>query len=112
MLAPASCEIDLGVWNDDGDIAGATADGCGGLRGFWFHAPGTVAECGHRFGAGALLACQIVRETGGTMFDGLSFDKLSVYTVLDKVADCRPMTLTLIREDFSVWFKRARLDGC
>ncbi|MDA0184473.1 hypothetical protein OJ997_29485, partial [Solirubrobacter phytolaccae] len=110
--APASCKIELGVWNEDGDIAGATAEGCGGLRGFWYHAPGTVTECGHKFGAGALLDCQKVRETGGTMFDGLVFDKLSVYTALDKVADCRPMTLTLIREDFSVWFKRARLEGC
>ena len=37
-----------------------------------------MTECGYRFGAGALLDCEIVRETGGTMFDGLSFDKLSV----------------------------------
>lgn len=112
VLAPASCKIELGLWNDAGDIAGATADGCGGLRGFWYRAPGTVTECGHRFGAGALLDCQKVRETGGTMFDGLVFDKLSVYTALEQPADCRPMTLTLIREDFSVWFYRAKLEGC
>lgn len=110
--APDSCKIELGVWNEAGDIAGATAENCGGLRGFWYHAPGKVEECGHRFGGGVVLDCQIVRETGGTMFDGLVFDKLSVYTALDKVADCRPMTLTLIREDYSVWFKRARLEGC
>ncbi len=101
------------MWNEAGDIAGATAEGCGGLRGFWYHAPGTVAECGHRFGGGALLTCEIVRETGGTMFGAGSPSTSSpVYTALDKVADCRPMTLTLIREDFSVWFKRARLENC
>lgn len=112
VLAPASCKIALGLWNDAGDIAGATAEGCGGLRGFWYRAPGTVTECGHRFGMGALLGCEIVRQTGGTMFDGLSFDKLSVYTALDEPADCRPMTLTMIREDFSVWYYRGKLDGC
>lgn len=112
VLAPASCKIALGLWNDEGDIAGATAEGCGGLRGFWFRAPGTVTECGHRFGAGALLGCEKVRQTGGTMFDGLRFDTLSVYTALDAPADCRPMTLTLIREDYSVWYYRAKLEGC
>lgn len=110
--APANCKIALGVWDEAGEIAGATAEGCGGLRGFWYHAPGKVTECGHRFGAGALLNCQIVRETGGTMFDGLSFDKLSVYTALEAAANCNPMTLALIREDHSVIYARAKLDDC
>ena len=98
-------------WDDTGFYAGARTKGCGAIQGFWYHAPGTVSDCGYRTGTSALLPCQKVGETGGTMFAATTQD-LDVIVETEKAADCRPMTLALIKADNSVWSFRAKLEGC
>ena len=42
LLPAGDCEIEMDVFEDDPRVAGAVAEGCGVIQGFWFHAPGTV----------------------------------------------------------------------
>ncbi|MBE2315402.1 hypothetical protein DVA67_005415 [Solirubrobacter sp. CPCC 204708] len=109
--APAGCRIDLGVWDDEGFVPGAMTQGCGAIQGFWFRAPGTVQRCVYRLGEGADLACQKVRQTGGTMFD-ITAEDLRVGVELTQAVRCEPMTLALIKDNHQTWFFRGTLNGC
>ena len=114
VAAPAGCQIVIGVWDQNLRQPGAQADGCGTLKGFWFHPAGTPNDCGYAFGDDEETQdCTLTGLTGWRTFPtltGLTPLKVVVPTAAD--ADCRPMTLALLKEDGSVWFKRAKLGGC
>ena len=48
------------------------------------------------------MPCQKVGETGGTMFAATTQDLDVIVETGGKAADCRPMTLALIKGDNSV----------
>jgi hypothetical protein len=114
IAAPESCEIAIGVWDNDLQLPGAQADGCGVLKGFWFHPAGTPSECGYAFADDEeTTACAVNGLTGGQVFPaltGLTPLKVVVPTTAD--IDCRLMTLALLKEDGKVWFKRQKMGGC
>ena len=112
LLPAGDCDLRMGLLNEDPTVAFAVAQGCGVIQGFWLHVPGTAEDCGYQLGAeGAATQCEIVRETGGTMFAKTT---LPLITVVPMTApgDCRPMTLAVINGDNTVVAKRMKRQGC
>jgi hypothetical protein len=111
LPAPESCEVALGLWEGNARFAGGRADGCGVIKGFWYRPPGTPTGCVYSFGDED-LGCSVPGATVGAGFPLTGLTPLLIGANLAADADCRPMTLALIRDDDSVWFTRATLAGC
>jgi len=79
---------------------------------FWLHVPGTADDCAYQLGEnGTATACEIVRQTGGTMFAKTTLPLVAVVP-MTAPGDCRPMTLAVINGDGTVVAKRMKRAGC
>ena len=52
--SPATCNIQIGIFDQDPRLPGPLGRGCGQVTGVWFKPPGTPVDCLYRLGDGAL----------------------------------------------------------
>jgi hypothetical protein len=105
--SPATCDIELAVFNGDVRFPGLVLDGCGVIKGVWFKPPGTPSDCFVQVGSGEVQQCGVKAGTAGATFAPTNMGlKLATHVAADPV--CMPVTVALTREDGSVMADRVR----
>jgi hypothetical protein len=103
--SPATCTIQVGIFDEDPRLPGLLADGCGQVTSVWFKPPGTPVDCLYRLGAGALLDCGLQAGTGGATFAATT-EQILLAVPIAEDATCTPVTVALTTATGNVYGDR------
>jgi hypothetical protein len=107
---PATCDVQIGLFDGNPRLPGLIAEGCGVLKGVWFKPPGTPVGCAFALiGDEDALEC-LVR--GGVAEAAYPLTNRGVLLAAPIAANaaCGKVTVALVREDDSVMADR--VDWC
>jgi hypothetical protein len=107
--SPATCDIQVGIFDGDVRLPGLQLQGCGVIKGVWFKPPGTPTGCLFRVGAGNVLECSVKAGTGGASFAPTD-QQVVLATPIAADPVCAPITVTLLRDNGEVYADR--VDWC
>ena len=102
---PETCQVQVGVFDNNPRLPGMAVEGCGVIKGVWFKPPGQAVGCAYVVGGNDALSCTLKGGTGGATFAPTNLEVLLAVPIAANPT-CVPVTVALIREDDSVWADR------